>query len=220
MGNDADVARQSGIGARVKIVIFDYGAGNLHSLVKALEADDAMIDIETDISRAVRADVLVLPGVGAFGAAVGRLAGARQLMRDAILGGLPTIGICLGMQLLFDRSEESIGDGLGVIHGVVTRLVAKRVPQIGWNEIVPADDDSWFTGSALRMAYYANSFVCRPKDAHVVSAWTTHEGDCFPAAVRVANTVGVQFHPEKSSVDGVRFLRALVQDVRGSVVRR
>ncbi len=198
----------------MRVTIFDYGAGNLHSLAKALERDGVEVRVETDPAAAVDTDALVLPGVGAFGAAVERLAPGRDAMRSAIAGGLPTIGICLGMQLLFDASDEGAGAGLGVIPGRVTRLHAVRVPQIGWNAVEPAGDDSLFARAPLPMVYYANSYVCRPDDSRVVTAWTQHEGDRFPAAVRVGRTVGVQFHPEKSSSDGVRFLHAFLDAAR------
>ena len=198
----------------MKVTIFDYGAGNLHSLAKALEMSGIEVRVEADPARSVDTDVLVLPGVGAFGAAVDRLAPGRKAMRQAILGGLPTIGICLGMQLLFDASDEGGGAGLGVIPGRVTCINAQRVPQIGWNEVVPTGNDPLFTAAPLPIAYYANSFVCRPEDELSVIAWTTHEGDRFPAAVRLGQTVGVQFHPEKSSSDGVRFLHAFLFDVQ------
>ena len=196
----------------MRVTIFDYGAGNLHSLAKALESDGALIAVEPDPLRCIETDVLVLPGVGAFGAAVERLAPGHEAMRHAILEGLPTIGICLGMQLLFDSSDEGGGTGLGVIPGHVARLQAHRVPQIGWNTIVPGADEPLFLEAPLPMAYYANSFVCRPVDERSVIAWTTHEADRFPAAVRAGRTVGVQFHPEKSSTDGVRFLHAFLRE--------
>lgn len=198
----------------MNVTIFDYGAGNLHSLAKALDGPEIAVRIETDAARAAQTDVLVLPGVGAFGAAVERLAPGRDVMRSAILAGLPTIGICLGMQLLFDGSDEGEGAGLGVIAGRVTRLRAVRVPQIGWNEVVAAPGDALFATSPLRMAYYANSYVCRPVDEGAITAWTEHEGDRFPAAVRAGRAVGVQFHPEKSSAEGVRFLRSFLDDAR------
>jgi glutamine amidotransferase len=196
----------------MRVTIFDYGAGNLHSLAKALECDGTLVAIEADPKRAIDADVLVLPGVGAFGAAVERLAPGRDAMRDAILGGLPTLGICLGMQLLFDASDEGGGAGLGIIPGRVTRLNALRVPQIGWNQVTPRDDETLFGTAPLPIAYFANSFVCRPTDESTVIAWTTHEADRFPSAVRAGHAVGVQFHPEKSSADGVRFLHAFLQE--------
>ena len=194
-----------------RVTIFDYGAGNLHSLAKALAAPEVEVRVETDPRRAVATDVLVLPGVGAFGQAAERMAPGRDAMRDAIGSGLPTIGICLGMQLLFDASEESEGEGLGVIPGRVTRLRAERIPQIGWNSIDEAHD-RLFDRAPLSTAYYANSFVCRPDDAGVAIAWSTHEGDRFPAAVRAGNVVGMQFHPEKSSAAGVRLLRGFLAD--------
>lgn len=204
----------------MRVTIFDYGAGNLHSLAKALEREGVVVAIEADPVRSVDTDVLVLPGVGAFGAAVERLSPGRDVMRDAIRGGLPTIGICLGMQLLFDGSDEGAGAGLGLVPGRVTRLDAQRVPQIGWNEIVSCGNDPLHEEAPLPIAYFANSFVCRPDDQGAVTAWSTHENDRFPAAVRMGAAVGVQFHPEKSSADGVRFLHAFLRRAqRGGTAR-
>lgn len=200
----------------MRVTLFDYGAGNLHSLAKALEGAGVEVHVETDPVRAAGrdTDVLVLPGVGAFGSAAERLAPGREAMRAAIAAGLPTIGICLGMQLLFDGSDEGSGAGLGVIPGRVTRLQAARVPQIGWNGVAAVPDEPLFTAAPLPMAYYANSYVCRPASGGVVTAWSEHEGDRFPAAVRAGRAVGVQFHPEKSSTPGVAFLHAFLDDAR------
>ena len=202
-----------------RVTLFDYGAGNLHSLVKSLERAGADVRVETDPTAAVQdTDALVLPGVGAFASAVERLAPGREAMRDALANGLPGLGICLGMQLLFDASDEGEGAGLGLIPGRVTRIQARRVPQIGWNTIEPASDaaarDPLLTASGLSVAYYANSFVCRPSDGDAsVVAWSEHEGDRFPAVVRHARTVGVQFHPEKSSAPGVAMVEAFVRSL-------
>lgn len=197
----------------MRVTIFDYGAGNLHSLAKAIERGATEVHIETDPVRAVETDALVLPGVGAFGAAAERLAPGRDVMRDAVEHGLPAIGICLGMQLLFDASDEGGGAGLGLIPGRVSRLRAARVPQIGWNTVDDAHDPL-FDAAPLPIAYYANSFVCRPEDSSSVIAWSEHEGDRFPAAVRAGTAVGVQFHPEKSSSGGVRLLHAFLDEAR------
>ena len=197
----------------MRVTIFDYGAGNLHSLAKAIERGGVEVRIETDPVRAVETDALVLPGVGAFGAAAERLAPGRAAMRDAVAHGLPAIGICLGMQLLFDASDEGVGAGLGLIPGRVSRLQAERVPQIGWNTVDDAHDPL-FDAAPLPIAYYANSFVCRPEDPSTVIAWSEHEGDRFPAAVRAGSAVGVQFHPEKSSAGGVRLLHAFLDEAR------
>ena len=198
----------------MRVTLFDYGAGNLHSLRKALAGPDADVVIEADPLRATDADVLVLPGVGAFGAAADRLAPGREAMRDAIRSGLPVIGVCLGMQLLFDESDEGKGAGLGVIAGRVERLRAVRVPHIGWNTIEAADAVD-LSVALPATVYYANSFACRPASESVVAAWTSHETDRFPAVVRAGSAVGVQFHPEKSSSEGVRFLRALLASAPG-----
>jgi len=194
----------------MRVTVFDYGAGNLHSLGKALEGPSRTVRVEVDAAAAVRdTDALILPGVGAFAPAATRLAHGRSAMRAAILDGLPTLGICLGMQLLFDASDEGLGEGLGVIPGRVTRLAAERLPQIGWNVLEDARDPL-FAASGLDIAYYANGFACRPTDASVVTAWSTHDRDRFPAAVRRGACVGVQFHPEKSSAPGVRFVEAFL----------
>jgi glutamine amidotransferase len=171
------------------------------------------VRIELDPVRAAETDVLVLPGVGAFGAAAERLAPGRDAMRAAIRAGLPTIGICLGMQLLLDASDEGGGAGLGVVPGRVTRLAASREPQIGWNA-VESPTDPLFEAAPLAIAYYANSYVCRPDERATVTAWSEHEGDRFPAAIRAGSAVGVQFHPEKSSTAGVRFLHAFLEEAR------
>ncbi len=199
----------------MRVTIFDYGAGNLHSLTKALEDTDVEVRVEPHPARAVDTDALVLPGVGAFGAAAAKLAPGRAEMSRAITEGLPTIGICLGMQLLFDSSDEGSGTGLGIIPGRVSRLGAVRVPQIGWNSLDEVRDPL-FVAAPLPIAYYANSFVCRPSDESCVIAWSEHESDRFPAAVRAGAAVGVQFHPEKSASAGVRFLHAFLHEARAT----
>ncbi|MBC7844224.1 MAG: imidazole glycerol phosphate synthase subunit HisH [Gemmatimonadaceae bacterium] len=200
----------------MKLSIFDYGAGNLHSLIKALERPGVSVQVDTDPTLAVSADALVLPGVGAFPAATAALGDAgRVVMRDAIRSGLPTLGICLGMQVLFDASDEGGGAGLGVIAGRVDKLQAARIPQIGWNQLeLGVERDALLDASELRTAYFANSFVCRPHDPSAVVAWSTHEHDRFPAMIRVNRCTGVQFHPEKSSAAGVSFVHAWLREVQ------
>jgi glutamine amidotransferase len=195
----------------VRVTVLDYGVGNLHSLLKALAAPCVETRAEADARRALDTDVLVLPGVGAFGAAVERLAPARDAVRDALAGGLPCLGICLGMQLLFDSSEEGDGAGLGVIPGRVKRLRATRVPQMGWNSLEERTDPL-LDVSGLEMAYFANSYVCRPDAESAGRASSVHEGERFPSVVRAGRTVGVQFHPEKSSRAGVAFLGAFLEE--------
>jgi imidazole glycerol-phosphate synthase subunit HisH len=234
-----------------RIGIFDYGAGNLHSLVKAIEGGERSISVDTDIRSALKADILILPGVGAFGAAVAAMRGAQEYVRFALADGKPCLGVCLGMQMLFDASEETPGadSGIGLIPGQVTRLLTPKVPHMGWNEIEwvsrgkreagnakreagngkrEAGSGQRATGngkretvvadSALRQlqlsaAYFANAYVCKPEDDSRVLAWTSHQDARFASVVRAANTVGVQFHPEKSSVSGRNFVNDVIDEL-------
>ena len=212
MADDGDGdARTSERGAHMKVSVFDYGAGNLHSLIKTLACDGVRVEVETDPATAARADVLVLPGVGSFGHAAARLSPGLADMRSALRDGLPCLGICFGMQLLFDASDEGSGDGLGIFPGRVERLEGGRIPQIGWNTIESASDPL-LDAAPLSTAYYANSYVCRPDDLACVHAWSEHAQVRFPALVRAERTVGVQFHPEKSSTPGVELVRAFLRE--------
>jgi len=197
----------------MRVTILDYGAGNLHSLAKAVTAAGAEVEIQSDAAAAVKTEALLLPGVGAFASATAFLERSRETVSEALRAGLPCLGICLGMQLLFDTSEEGSGRGLGTIPGTVRRLTARHVPQIGWNEIEDPDDPL-FDSAPITIAYFANSYVCEPEDPNSAIAWATHENDRFVAAVRSGNTVGVQFHPEKSSVAGCNLVRAFLESAR------
>lgn len=199
------------------VTLFDYGTGNLHSLAKALEAHGAKVRVEADAAAALAADALVLPGVGAFGAAAARLAAARHDIVAALDDGFPCLGICLGMQLLFGRSEEAPGEGLGYLTGRVRRLRAARAPQMGWNDVAPELQDGaadpLFAGLPAPVVYYANTFVAAPGDGERVIGWTTFGGDRFAAAVRKRTTWGVQFHPEKSAAAGLRMIGNFLSQV-------
>ena len=204
-----------------EVALFDYGAGNLHSLQKALEAGGATVAILGDWNEALARDALVLPGVGSFGAAVRSLKGKESLVRDALEDGLPCLGICLGMQLFFETSEEGSGTGIGFIPGTVRKLRSRVVPQMGWNDVVPSpptpdspESDPIFAGINGLVAYYANSYVCNPESSQETIAFTEYEGDRFPAGIRRKNTWGVQFHPEKSSIPGLALIANFLGEVR------
>jgi len=187
----------------VNAVVFDYGAGNLHSLGRALATVGIDARIETDPAAAARGDeLLVLPGVGAFGSAAARLRPGLAAVRASLAAGRPCLGVCLGLQLLFEASDEGPGEGLGVFAGRVTRLSARRVPHIGWTKVDGTSE-----------MYFAHSFAARPADTSVVAAWSEHEGDRFPAIVRRGRIAAVQFHPEKSSADGLALLGRLAREV-------
>ncbi len=197
----------------MRAAILDYGCGNFHSLARAVRWSGYVPRITADVNEALACDALLLPGVGAFGSAAASISSSLNALRAALRDGMPCLGICLGMQLLFDGSEESEGRGLGVIAGEVRRLNAERVPHMGWNTLDERSDPILLS-SGLETAYFANSYACVPADPAVVTAWTTHESERFPVAVRAGNIVGVQFHPEKSSSSGVRLVAAFLEEAR------
>lgn len=196
----------------MNVALFDYGAGNLHSLAKALERVGAEVRITSDWREALRSNALVLPGVGAFGEAAAALASGREPLGEALHGGFPCLGICLGMQLLFERSEEGEGEGLGVMAGEVRRLKAPVVPHMGWNDVIPQRGDPLLGGIPSLVVYFAHSYVACPLDPAAVVAETEYRTVRFPSIVRVGRTWGVQFHPEKSSASGLRLLENFLQE--------
>jgi glutamine amidotransferase len=192
----------------MKVAIADYGVGNLHSISKALERSGARTQIVNDMSKLAGSECIVFPGVGAFGAAVEKLGPAAESITSSIGSGTPTLGICLGMQIMFEKSDESRGNGLGVFKGDVEKLRAARVPQMGWNE-VSCKDDPLFEGVPPGAEFYfANSYVCHPEED--VTVGETEYGERFASAVRRRAVCGVQFHPEKSGVVGLKVLSNFV----------
>jgi glutamine amidotransferase len=196
----------------VDVAILDYGTGNLHSLAKGLQAGGATVRILEEVGVGFDARALVLPGVGAFGAAAARLGRSAAAIRAAAGRGLPCLGICLGMQLLFEASEEGPGAGLGLLRGRVRRVRAPLVPHMGWNDAVPARPDPLFPADEPLVAYFAHGFAAEPAEEASVLAWTGYGPDRFPAAVRRGTVCGVQFHPEKSGAAGLGLLRRFLAE--------
>jgi len=198
----------------VRVTLLDLGVGNLHSLGKALaQVTGGSVSVETDASRAIETDLLVLPGVGAFSAAASRLAPGRSLLREATARGLPCLGICIGMQLLFDASDEGPGEGLSLFSGNVTRLKTARSPHMGWSPVRPLPHAPDWVSHGTRGVYYAHSFACRPTEPDVVLATTELDGDSFAAIVKKGRVAGCQFHPEKSSSEGLALLGAIAREL-------
>ena len=192
----------------MRVCIADYGVGNLHSISKGIEKAGARIEVVSDMSRLADAECIVFPGVGAFGAAMDRLRPVLSDIRSMIASGTPALGVCLGMQIMFDKSEESSGEGIGVFKGEVKRLKAFRVPQMGWNDVTWRDDPMFEGVPRRSQFYFANSYVCHPSER--VSVAETEYGEKFPSAVRRGSLCGVQFHPEKSGPPGLRLLSNFV----------
>lgn len=193
----------------MKISIMDYGVGNLHSIAKGFERAGAQVRVVSEPQDLLTSDCIVFPGVGAFGAAMDTLRPVLPRLRARITSGVPTIGVCLGMQILFERSEESPGEGLGVLKGDVVKLKGPRIPQMGWNEVVPRGDPLFEGVPDMTQFYFANSYICRPGES--VEIAESEYGERFPSAVRKGNTFGVQFHPEKSGAPGLRLLSNFVR---------
>lgn len=209
------------------IAIVDYGIGNLHSVEKAFLHVGADARLTNDPAIVRQADGVVVPGVGAFGSCALGLSGSglQPLVLDAIHAGKPLLGICVGMQLLFDASEEmGMHAGLGVLPGNVVRFPdgqvdtagqRLKVPQIGWNQLWHGETDPLLAGIPVGShVYFVHSYYCRPDDAsHIVA--TTDYGLKYASIVRRDKVWGVQFHPEKSHAVGLRLLSNFVAIVRG-----
>jgi glutamine amidotransferase len=200
-----------------RIAVVDYGIGNLRSAEKALQHLGARAQLTPDADVIARADGVVLPGVGNFGACMRALreSGLEPVAKEAATDGRPFLGVCVGMQMLFEGSEESPGvAGLGVVGGRVTRLPdTVRLPQIGWNTLEGTPGRRLMVGlGAEPWLYFVHTFAPEPADERVVAAWC-HYGRRFAAAIEYGALWATQFHPEKSSTAGLRLLSNFVEAV-------
>jgi imidazole glycerol-phosphate synthase subunit HisH len=199
-----------------RVAILDYGMGNLRSVEKALERVGGEAEITSDRGRAEAADGLILPGVGAFPKAMERVReiGLDQLVASRLSAGVPVLGICLGLQLLFDSSVENEGaSGLSLLGGMVSPLEANgyKVPHIGWSPVHWAHDSALTEGIDQETPFYfVHSFAPRPASEGDVLG-TAAYGETFACAVERPPLYGVQFHPEKSSAAGLRLLSNFVR---------
>ncbi len=198
------------------IAIIDYDAGNVKSVEKALAWLGGEVRLTRDAEEILSADGVILPGVGAFGDAMQKLHdyGLVEVIRRYVESGKPFLGICLGLQLLFEESEEAPGvEGLGILKGRIVRIPARdglKVPHIGWNDLRMTDGATLFQGlSGQPYVYFVHSYYLRAEE-DIVAA-TTEYGVTIHAAVEKGNIFACQFHPEKSAEVGMQILRNFVQ---------
>jgi glutamine amidotransferase len=211
-GWDHGSGLRGALGRAPRFAVVDYGAGNLVSIEQALTSVGADVRIARDPGELGTADALIVPGVGAAAPAMDRLtsAGLVEPIRDWIAAGRPYLGICLGLQLLFDGSDEDGALTLGVVPGRTARLVAApTLPHTGWNQVERVRDHPAFAGiAAAADFYFVHSYAgvpSGPTAAATTLARTTH-GAPFVSAIARDNVLGVQFHPERSGADGLRLL--------------
>jgi imidazole glycerol phosphate synthase glutamine amidotransferase subunit len=197
------------------LTVIDYGAGNLRSVANALKYIGCSFEVCDEPSALKQAHKIVLPGVGHFGAAMSELTrrGLTGPLIERVRAGAALLGICLGLQLLFESSDEAPGlAGLGLLRGTVRRLRTRVVPHIGWNRLELRRASALTAGLPdLLHCYFANSYAAAPADEDVILAVTSQDDESFPAIVRRENLVATQFHPEKSGPAGLTLLRNFAQ---------
>ena len=201
------------------IAVIDYGVGNLFSVEKALSAVGADVEVTRDAACLRRAEKILLPGVGAFGDCMKNLeaTGLVPVLLEEIRGGKPLLGICVGLQILFDGSEESPGvKGLGVLPGMVRRIKAPghKIPHMGWNSLEirePRREVDLYAGLAGQpYVYFVHSYHAVPEDPSMIAAIVSYGSD-LTAAVARGNVQATQFHPEKSGDVGLQILKNFVE---------
>ncbi len=191
----------------MRILVLDLGIGNISNVVKAVDGVSS-----SDPKDVEYADKLILPGVGNFKEIAGKIGRFRERILKFIESGGFFLGICLGLQLLFERSEEADGEGLKILEGDVVRFRGVRTPHIGWNRIILRRDSSILHGiEDGSFFYFVHSYYVRPRDESIVVAVTDHGRNentvVFPSIIQKGRIYGVQFHPEKSGEVGLRLLR-------------
>jgi glutamine amidotransferase len=192
----------------VNVVVLDYGSGNLRSAERALARAGASVSVTSDLAAAAAADGLVVPGVGAYAACMAGIdaLGAGPVVRDRVATGRPVLGICVGMQILFEAGDEHgvVTTGLGVLPGEVRRLQAPILPHMGWNTVAAAPGSALFAGlDPGTRFYFVHSYAATGTDGLVTTA---EHGSPFVAAVERGSLCATQFHPEKSGDAGAALL--------------
>ena len=206
------------------IAVVDYEMGNLHSVCKGLEKAGATPNVTYSPKELEQADAIVLPGVGAFDPAVQHLRsrGLEQPIKEAITSGKPFLGICLGLQILFESSAEGTQPGLGIIKGKVRRFRPEpdiTIPHMGWNQLEVTQPKSilWEHLPSDPWVYFVHSYYVDPIEEQIRAATVTHGTQTVTAAIAHENLIAVQFHPEKSSNIGLQILSNFVAQVREKI---
>ncbi|WP_022881812.1 imidazole glycerol phosphate synthase subunit HisH [Gryllotalpicola ginsengisoli] len=210
--------------AAPSVVVLDYGSGNIHSAAKALEAAGARVTVTADRGAVIDADGLLVPGVGAFQAVIAGLRSVRgdELIERRLAGGRPVLGICVGMQVMFERGVErgTESDGLGQWPGEVTELGAAVLPHMGWNTVDVPEGSVLFRGLERERFYFVHSYAAQHWSLEALApfpapkvTWAEH-GTRFIAAVENGPLSATQFHPEKSGRAGIRLLTNWVDSLR------
>ncbi len=208
-------------GSITNIAVIDYDMGNLHSACKALETAGAKTTVTDQVDILRQADAVVLPGVGSFDPAMQHLQerGLVLIIQDIIASGKPFLGICLGMQILFEGSEEGQEKGLGIFPGVIKRFQSEpnlTIPHMGWNQLDFTQPDLalWGKLPVDPWVYFVHSYYVEPADPMLTAATVTHGSQTVTAAIARHNVMAVQFHPEKSSDAGLQMLANFVTFVQ------
>nr|WP_026100983.1 imidazole glycerol phosphate synthase subunit HisH [Synechococcus sp. PCC 7336] len=206
------------------IAVIDYEMGNLHSACKGLEQVGAAVTVLDRPDRLEQFDGLVLPGVGAFDPAIQSLRkhGFEQPLKAAVERGQPLMGVCLGMQLMFDRSSEGVEPGLGLVPGSVDRFNPEpdiTIPHMGWNRLTFTQPEAplWIDLSGNPWAYFVHSYYVTPSDSSWTAATVTHGSQTVTAAIAKGRVMATQFHPEKSAAAGLHMLENYVRFVAKTV---
>jgi len=199
----------------LKVLIIDYGVGNLFSLENAFKKFKTDVKILSKPENIQEFDIIVLPGVGNFSQASKNIKYFKKYIKEAIRNGLIILGICLGMQILFSKSEEGKGEGLKILDGKVVKLPNKvKIPHIGWNSIRIIKNHELINGIPDGAFYYfAHSYYSIPKNKEIIIT-ETYYGKFFPSIIAWKNVYGTQFHPEKSGKYGIKLLENLLKNIK------